>query len=189
MKSLIAALAFALFCSTAAHAEAVKWEVMPEGSRLAFSGKQMGAAFKGEFKTFSADIVFAADDLANSRAEATVDIASVTTGDQERDTNIVGKEWFDAAQFPSARFVSTAFRKAEGENSFVADGNLTIRDITLPVSLPFTLAFSPDGSAAMKGQLALDRSKFRLGTGDWEDASIIANDVTVDVTLNAKPVQ
>lgn len=189
MKSLIAAMAAAILFASPAHAAAVKWEVLPAGSSLSFSGKQMGATFKGEFKTFSADIIFAADDLENSRVEATIDISSVTTHDKERDTNITGKEWFDAEQFKTARFVSTVFRKGEAPDSYVADGNLTIRDTTLPVSLPFTLTLGTDGATLMQGQLALDRSKFSLGTGDWADASIIANEVTVTVALNAKPVQ
>lgn len=189
MKSLIAAMAFAILFASPAHAAAVKWEVLPAGSSLSFSGKQMGSAFRGEFKAFTADIVFSDDDLENSRVEATIEISSVTTHDKERDTNITGKEWFDVEQFKTARFVSTAFRKGEKSGEYVVDGNLTIRGITVPVTMPFTLMFGRDTPATMNGQLVIDRSKFSLGTGDWADASIIANEVTVTVALNAKPVQ
>lgn len=172
--------------------EVKQWVMDPATSTLAFKGKQMGAVFSGSFTKFIPDIRFDPDNLAASKVTVTVDIASINTGDAERDQNLKTKEWFDPEKFAEARFETTSFKKT-GDNAFEAEANLTIRAITLPVVLPFTLVFSKDDSgketALMTGSLTLNRSKFSLGTGDWDDPSIIANEVPVEISLNATAVQ
>lgn len=172
-------------------AEAPTWQMIADESSITFHGKQMGSDFKGIFKSFSADIRFDATDLATSRVRASIDTASVDAGAQDRNKPLAGNDWFAPDLFPQAIFESTVFR-ANTDGSFVADGNLTIRDVTLPVSLPFTLALSKDDSgkekALMTGKITIDRSKFNLGTGDWADTSIIPNDVPVDIVIVASKI-
>jgi polyisoprenoid-binding protein YceI len=169
-----------------------KWEMIPEESAIVFHGKQMGADFEGRFKNFSAEIYFDPAALAESRVTAIIDTASADSGDAERDENLKGPEWLAVETFPAARFESAEFTRT-GENAFEARGTLTIHNVTLPVVLPFTLEFLRDDSgkekALMKGSLVLDRSNFGLGTGDWADPSIIANEVPVDVVVSATAVQ
>lgn len=184
---------FALSLSPSAFAQsAKKWEMIPAESSITFHGKQMGSDFAGTFPRFSAEIHFDAADLSASRVTATIDVTSAESGDAERDSNLKSPEWFDIKTFPAARFETTGFRRTD-EDSFEANANLTIRDITLPVVLPFTLEITKDDSgkekAVMKGSLTLDRSKFSLGTGDWADPGIITNEVPVDVIVAATAVQ
>lgn len=182
------ALLAVLLLTAAPALAAPQWDMVPDQSKLAFSGTQMGGAFSGVFKSFTPVIIFDADDLAKSKVTADIDLASIDTGDGERDTAAKSRDWFDIQNTPIARFESTGFRKT-GDNAFEADGNLTIRSVTVPVVLPFTLDFSSTDSgkqqAVMKGRITLDRRKFKLGQGEWADPGSVGNDIAVDITLTA----
>ena len=188
LKRMLPALLLVLF-SAPALAAGVKWDVVPEKSSITFKAKQLGAEFSGGFDRFTADIVFDPDNLAASAVKAEIDISSVNTQAADRDANIKGREWFDAAQFPVARFETTQIRKT-GDKAYEASATLTIRDVTQPVILPFTLDIAAADSgkepvAVMDGSVILDRSKFKLGSGSWADTSVIANEVPVYVHVTA----
>jgi len=192
LKRMLPALLIVLFFSTTAHAADPKWIVDYKKSSITFTGKQMGEEFKGSFVRFTAAgnrITFDPGNPAGGGAKMNIDIASVSTQSAERDDTIKGEDWFDVAQFPWARFETTAFRKT-GDGTYEALANLTIRDVTLPVTLPFTLKIAKEDSdkniiATMDASITLDRSKFHLGTGSWVDTSVIANEVPVSVHVVA----
>lgn len=165
-----------------------QWEVVKDQSKLTFSGTQMGGTFAGEFKSFTPVIVFDAANLAASKVTVDVDLGSIDTGDGERDNAAKSADWFDTKNTPTAHFESTGFTKT-GDNAFEAAGNLTIRGATVPVILSFTLDFSSTDSgkqqAVMKGHVTLDRSKFKLGQGEWADPGSVGNDIAVEVSLTA----
>ena len=188
LRRMLPLAAFALILLTAPSALAEKkWQLVPDQSKLSFSATQMGSSFTGTFKTFAADIAFDPDHLAQSKVTAEIDLGSVDSNDAERDGNMKGAEFFNVAQFPKARFESSAFEKTE--NGYVAKGTLTIGAISAPAAIDFTLDFTTDESgkekAAMKGKALLDRSIWKIGTGDWADPSVIANDVSVDIEITA----
>jgi cytochrome b561 len=165
-----------------------QWNVIHEKSSISFHPKQMGTPFDGAFDRFPTTIFFDPDHLSDSKVTAEIDITSAHTGAPDRDDNMKGKDWFDAKQFPTAKFESKSIRKT-GENAYEAEGTLTIRDVAVPVTLPFKLVISKneagDVSAVMDGSITLDRSKFKLGVGQWADTSLVANEVPVDIHLYA----
>lgn len=168
-----------LFLITAIPAVAADYSVQP-GSTLGFTGTFQGEAFTGQFKKFDATISYDPGNLAASKFDVSVDIISVATGDSDRDSALPGDEFFATAKFPNARFVSTAFRK-DGDQ-VIAEGTLTIKGISKPVSLD--VGFMPNGSGAILDVTTkLDRSDFGVGTGDYADTSTIGADVTVKGTL------
>ncbi len=183
---ILAAAVLLLPSSTFANVR--QWNTFHEKSSIAFRPKQLGTEFKGTFDLFTPSIAFAPDNLAESKAVIVIRISSAHTGAQDRDEALIGKDWFDAAQFPDARFETKSFRKT-GEGTYEADAALTIRNITVPITLPFRLSIAkkaPDEEiATMDGSIILDRSKFQLGTGQLADTSIIANEVPVDIHLVA----
>jgi polyisoprenoid-binding protein YceI len=185
-----AANSIAVPATAPAAAAAKKWDVVPAKSSITFHGKQMGTEFEGVISKFTADIAFDAANLDGSKVTADIDINSIDAKDAERNKSIKGSDWFDTEHFPSARFESTKFTKT-GDNSFTADANLTIHGISVPVQLPFTLTEEKVGFGqdrmVMTGTVTLDRSKFKLGQGDWADPSVIANEVPVSVQVTATP--
>lgn len=79
----------------------------------------------------------------DSSVEVVVGTASVSTGDEGRDTHLRSADFFDVEQFPEMKFRSTTVRPG-ANGTFELDGELTIRDITRPV----TLRGEFDGAAA-----------------------------------------
>jgi cytochrome b561 len=92
-------------------------------------------------------------------------------------------EWFDPARFPKARFVATQF-KALGGSSFEAQGRLTIKDKTIPVTLPFTLDLKDD-EAKMRAKLSLDRIALGLGVASDPTADWVSRAIEVDIRVEA----
>src|SRR5712691_7301724 len=97
----IAAVAIVGAIATATAADAPAWTVDPANSRITFTGRQMGAPSKGEFKRFSAIVRFDASNLAGSAVEVTIDLASADTGNRDIDEELKRQKWFDAQRFPN----------------------------------------------------------------------------------------
>jgi cytochrome b561 len=185
-KSALAALSLGLLAlpvaAQAPELAAPAWTVDKAQSRLGFTANADGEDFAGQFNTWDAEIRFDPANLGASSAAVTVALGSVETDNSNEGGALQGDSWFATATFPNATFKTTAIR-AEG-SGYVADGTLTIRDKSQPVSLPFDLAIAGD-VAKMKGSLKIDRKAFDLGTGTWQDGHIAA-EVTVEVSATAK---
>jgi len=159
------------------------WAIVPGQSSIHFTTAMYETPFTGEFKDFSGEIIFNPDDLANSSAKIRIGLDNISSGDADRDSNMIGPDWFDVAQNPDAIFETIKFEKADG-NNYVAVGNLTLRGITMPVTLPFTLDVNGD-TAMMKGRTVVNRTSFGMGTGQWEDPKSVGHDVEILVEVTA----
>ncbi len=159
------------------------WQVKPDDSDIEFSGTQLGADFDGEFEKFTAEISFSPDDLAGSKVSVLIDIASANTENADRDSQIVSPDWFDAAQWPTAKFETKSITEtAPGQYEAVAD--LTIRDVTKEVILPFTVEIEGNEAEA-EGTLSIKRTDFGVGQGQWSDTSQVGDDVTIHIDIDA----
>ena len=81
-------------------------------------------------------------------------------------------------------FLGDLFLHGLGGGKYQASGDLTIRGVSKPVLLPFTLAISGD-TARMNGSLVLNRTAFGIGQGQWKTGDVVASEVTVTVALTA----
>jgi polyisoprenoid-binding protein YceI len=169
--------------STFSTADAANWKLDPGKSRLGFSGTRTGTKFQGTFTRYNAAIEFDPDYLETSHIAVSIDIASATTNDKQRDTALPGKDWFDVAQFPTAKFETSAIHR-KGADAYEAVGTLTLRGVTKPLTLPFTLEMNKT-SAHAKGHVELIRSAFGIGQGPWATDQWVAFDVGVDIDVTA----
>jgi polyisoprenoid-binding protein YceI len=176
-------LVLTLVCGSVALA-ATQWTLQPQASKLTFVGIQAGAEFEGAFERFSADIAFDPQDLAGSRFDVKIDMASVNSRDSERDDAMKSDDLFACKQFPAAHYVAERFT-AKGGNKFSAAGKLTLRDVTREVPLEFTFE-QKNGSAWLKGSAQLKRLDFGVGQGDWKDTENVGNEVQVRFVLLLK---
>jgi len=181
---LIAGFAALLAAAPAAAAPAAAWNVDAAHSTLGFRGAMNGDAFTGVFRRWSAQIAFDPKNLAGSKAVVSVDVASAATGDADRDQAMPTIDWFSAKTQPRATFTTSAFKDLGG-GRYQASGDLTIRGVTKPVVLPFTLVLSGD-TARMNGSLVLNRTAFGIGQGQWKTGDVVATEVTVTVALTAR---
>lgn len=178
---VFAAAAFMLATSFAY--AATQWILQPKQSELGFTAKQAGAAFQGKFERYNADIRFDPNDLATSRFEVKVDLASVDTGDAERDDILKGEDLFAVQKWPTATYVAEGFQH-QGGAKFAARGKLTLRGVTRDVPIQFTFESNSTG-AWLKGSATIKRLDFGVGQGEWKDtgAEGIANEVQVRYAL------
>ena len=182
LRAVIALAALAAAGSTAAQ-DAPRWVVDPAHSTLAFESSAEGAAFEGHFDRWSADIHFDPKNLAASKVTVEVDTSSVLTGDSGRDQTAQGGDWFFSTMFPKAVFVSRSIKDLGG-GKYEADGDLTLRDKTQPLALPFTLAIKGD-EADMHSEVDVDRTLWGFGSGEYGGADIVPFKVGLKIDVVA----
>lgn len=174
----------ALLAALPLGAGARDWNTDVAHSTLGFSGTYQGEKFSGKFARFEASIAYDPADLASARFDVVIDVTSAATGNADYDGQLKTAEFFDFAKFPKAHFVTRAFRK-DGD-TVLADGTLTIRDQSKPVTLAVRFAAAGAG-ATLDVSTTLKRLDFAVGSGDWADTAVIANDVPVSAHLVLTP--
>ena len=160
------------------------WTVDKGASKVAFASSFDGGAFSGSFRRWDAAIRFDPANLAGSSAVVTFDMASAVTGESGRDGALPQDDWFAAGRFPKATFKATTF-KALGGNRYQAVGDLTIRGVTKPLTLPFTLVIT-GGVAKMNASVGLNRLAFGVGQNEWKTTEVVPATVTVNISLTAR---
>jgi polyisoprenoid-binding protein YceI len=106
-----------------------------------------------------------------------INIASFDLGDPEYNKEVTKKEWFNAAQFPKASFVSTSIKSA-GAGKLTVTGKLTIKGKTADISFPLSVK-SEGGKQIFDGALPIKRLAYNIGEGEWKDTSMVADDVII----------
>jgi polyisoprenoid-binding protein YceI len=180
-----AILSVALLCASAAMpARAASYRADSASATLTFTGSYQGEAFNGRFGRFDAAITFDPANLATSRFDVTVTLVSADTRNSERDDMLKGADFFNVVKMPTAHYVATKFRSLGG-NRYAADGALTLRGVTRPVTLNFT--WTSGATPALTGDASVNRLDFGVGGGDWADPSTIGNAVKVHTSLLLHP--
>jgi polyisoprenoid-binding protein YceI len=139
--------------------------------------KQMNVAVDAKFKKFNANIDYNSAKPESSKASVEIDINSFDLGDPQYNAEVLKKEWFNAAQFPKASFVSTSMKTAANGKLDVT-GNLSIKGKTVPAS--FSLSVKKDGATQIfDGSLPIKRLAFNIGEGEWKDTGMVADEVVI----------
>jgi polyisoprenoid-binding protein YceI len=149
----------------------------PAKSTVSATFKQLNVPVDAKFKKFNAQISYDAAKPETSTANVDIDITSFDLGDPDYNKEVMKKEWFNAAQFPKATFVSSSI-KTGGAGKLNVTGKLTIKGKTTDVSFP--LSVKKDGSSEVfEGALPIKRLTYNIGEGEWKDTSIVADEVTI----------
>jgi polyisoprenoid-binding protein YceI len=173
-----------LFTVLVALAAAVTWELNPEQSAVTFKIKNFGRQVDGTFKGMKAKIKFDEQNPKNSDMEASIDVNTIDTGIKKRDKDLKSSGYFDVGKYPEIRFKSKNISKSG--KGYSALGDLTIKDVTRQVEIPFT--FENQGKhGVFRGALSLDRLDYHVGgksriLGDHVDINIVADVNNVSVT-------
>ena len=110
----------------------------PDHAALTFRVDHLGFSdYVGRFERFDVVLDFDPENPEAAQVEAVIDMTSLNVANDEFAETLRGPQWFDAARFPEARFVSTAI-EITGENTGVMSGNLTLRGETAPAALNVT---------------------------------------------------
>jgi polyisoprenoid-binding protein YceI len=149
----------------------------PAKSSVSAVFKQLNVPVEAKFRKFNAQIDFDNAKPEASKASMEIDVPSFDLGDPEYNKEVQKKEWFNAAQFPKASFVSSTIKPAAG-GKFNVTGKLTIKGKTADVSFPLTLK-KEGANQVFEGTLPIKRLAFNVGEGDWKDTSMVADEVLI----------
>ncbi len=104
---------------------------------MEFVCKHVFTNVRGMFAKPSGAVTLDEATPANSKVNVTIDVSSITTGVEERDTHLKGPDFFDVAKYPVITFASISFSKSSS-TSYSVTGNLTMHGVTKPVTLAVT---------------------------------------------------
>ena len=108
------------------------WAIDPVHSSISFSVRHLVVSkVRGTFGTFSGAVTVAADGSPSVSAE--IDVASVHSGNDQRDAHLLAADFFDVEKYPTATFVSTSVT-SDGED-YRLEGDFTLKGVTRRVSL------------------------------------------------------
>jgi cytochrome b561/polyisoprenoid-binding protein YceI len=169
---------------SSASAAVTMWIVDKSATTIAFATTFSGEAINGGFGSYSANIAFDPEQLDRSHVKVTIDLASVNSGDADRDGTLKSDAFFNVAVTPKAVYEASSFTNTDATH-WGARGKLTLHGATQPLNLPFTLNIK-SGVADMSGTVDLDRTAFGVGSGDWAKTDSVPAKVTVTINLKAK---
>ena len=159
-------------------------------SFLEFSARLIGFnRVRGSFPDYSAHIFYDPDSVERSAVSVRIAVAGVSTQEPERDQHLESADFFDAARFPNIRFNSREI--VADRRGFVAIGDLTIRDVTRPVAIPFAitapLGVDPFGNSRFSaaGNVTISRHEFGVaGPKFWSAA--IGDSIEIEFEIGAR---
>jgi polyisoprenoid-binding protein YceI len=111
------------------------WKLDKSHSNVDFQVKHLViSTVRGHFRDFDATLHIDEDEPENSSVTATIDVASIDTNEESRDAHLRSDDFFNADDYPKITFESTRVERPDG-TALRITGNLTIRNVTLPVVL------------------------------------------------------
>jgi polyisoprenoid-binding protein YceI len=128
--------------TTTTHTQALplvagRWAVDDNHSSVGFSVRHLGVSkVRGRFNTFDADVLIG-ETLADTSVFATIDVASIDTGNADRDAHVLSADILDVSRRPTIEFRSTRITGAD--DNYEIEGDLTIGELTHPVTLAVEL--------------------------------------------------
>lgn len=176
--------------------DAEVWMVDNAHSAVTFKVKHFFTPVTGRFNEFDVDFMFDPADLDNSSISATIQVGSIETENERRNNHLKTNDFFNAEEFPTMSFVSSSI-ESTGENQYVANGTLTIRDTSLEIELPFSLlgiAEIPEDMqermgkrvASFQADASINRNDYGVGTGSWAATAVVGDKVDISILIEAK---
>jgi polyisoprenoid-binding protein YceI len=186
---------FAVFCLVASallasltRAQAPVFQITPELSKIDFSVKA-SVALEGIFEKWEATLTFPSTDVSTGVMDIKIWADSVSTGSGMKDGKLKGKDFFNVKDDPYITFHSDKIVQT-GPGTFDLPGTFTVRGVSKPETLAFTLADVAAARAAgegeIKGKMAFDRKDYGMNKGI--PFVTIADRVEVTVNLKAKRI-
>ncbi len=139
----------------------------PAHTSIAFVARHaMVTKVRGQFGQFTGEATVDGANPAASTLNVVMDVASVSTGNGDRDAHLTSPDFFDVAVYPTITFVGTGFAVVDDQTVNVT-GDLTIKDVTRPVTIPFEYsgeAKDPFGNirVGFEGRTDVSRKDFGL---------------------------
>ncbi len=176
----------------------MSWTIDPAHTRATFSAKHMMITnVHGQFNEVEGAVDFNEQDPTRSTVDVKIVAASLNTHEEKRDAHLKSPDFFDVEKYPYLLFKSARVEKTS-ENTGRIYGDLTIRDMTKPVTLDVEYngqAKSPWGatSAGFTATTKVNRKDWDLNwnmaleTGGWLVGDTITINLEVEIVKQAAP--
>ena len=162
--SLIIASAFTVVKS-------VDWKIADN-----YTVKFSGGDPSGEFRGLKGTVSFDANDLANSKFDVSIDVATINTGNGMKNTHAKSAMWFDAEKYPTIKFTSSAITKAA--SGYEAKGTLDMHGVQKEITIPFTF-----DNNVFAGSIEVNRLDYNVNVAEPNHgAAKFKVDINVPVT-------
>jgi len=185
MRRLILCLiALAALSSVSLAQSAPVFTITKDNSSIKFYVKA-SVDLAGTFDKWDATLKFTSPDVTSGVLDVKIQAASVNTGSGMKDGKLKSKDFFDVEQNPYITFHSTKIVQT-GPDTVEVDGDFTIRGVTNPEKLTFTVYGKGTGAGSIKGTMAFDRKDYGMNKGI--PFIKIADHVEVSVDLSGKRV-
>ncbi len=180
---------FAIFAVTAFVTAQSEWKFDKVHSSVTFSVRHMIISnVSGNFKDFSVVLKSEKEDFSDATVKGTIQVASISTDNDNRDKHLKSDDFFNAEKFPEIKFKSTKFEKL-GDNKYKITGDLTMRDVTKEVTfdavLNGTLKTDKGWLSAWKATTTINRFDYNLKWSKTVETGglIVGQDVTITLNL------
>ncbi len=141
------------------------WTLDPAHTRIGFVARHaMVTKVRGAFNEFEGTATIDGANPANSHVEVTISASSIDTRNAQRDEHLRSNDFLAMQEYPKITFSSTGVRPVD-DTTFEVTGDLTIKGVTNPVTIPFTFegaAKDPFGNlrAGFEGSVAINRKDY-----------------------------
>ena len=196
MKNISKILVFGviLFVTGLTLSAQTKWNPDFAHSSIKFTATHLVISeVEGNFKTFNGSMESSKPDFTDASINFSVDIASINTDNEKRDAHLKSDDFFNAEKYPKLTFKGKSFKKIK-DNKYQLKGDLTIRDITKPVTFDVTYggtAKDPWGNthAAFKATTTINRFDYNLKWNTLTEAggAVVGKDIEIRVNMEFIP--
>lgn len=173
-----------------------KWNVDFAHSAIKFTATHLVVSeVEGSFKTFAGTMEASKPDFTDAKINFTVDVASISTDNEQRDKHLKSDDFFNAEKFPKMTFKGMVMKKVK-DNKYRLIGELTIRDVTKQVAFDVVYGGTvkdPWGNthAAFRATTTINRFDYNLKWNTLTEAggAVVGKDIDVKVTMEFIPEQ
>jgi len=168
-----------------------EWDIDPTHTRIGFSARHaMVTKVRGAFNDVAGHVFVNPDDPTDARVEVRVQLASIDTRNQQRDEHLRSADFFDTEQYPEMVFTADTIDEVEEQN-YVVVGELTLRGITRPLTLPLALTGlerDPSGAlrAGLEGTRRITRKEWGISWNTPLDSGgvLVSDKITLEFELS-----
>ncbi len=188
MRFVLLCLVASAMLPSVSRAQAPVFKITPGDSTVSFYVKA-SVALEGKFEKWDATLTFPSTDVSTGVMDIKIQAATVDTGSGMKNDKLKSKDFFDVKQNPLITFHSDKIVQT-GPATFELPGTFTVRGVSKPETLTFTLvdaaAARAAGAGEIKGTMAFDRKEYGMNSGI--PFIKIADRVEVSVNLKAKRI-
>lgn len=179
-------LGLASFAQAEDHAKHSKaYKIDASHSNVNFKIRHFFTPVSGNFGSFEGSITYDEAHPEKSSTSAKLKVSSINTNDKKRDAHLMNEDFFLESDFPEITFESTSWDKV-GDNKFKINGNLTMLDKTLPVTLETELLGIMDHPRQKGKKLSGWTARATIDRRDWGityGQGIVGNDVEIEINI------